>query len=218
MYFRYAIFRALFITLTDFVPSTSTNTVWSACEKKKKTRKHRRYSWVYYAKKNNRKWEKSVTDGSAFTERKTRLEKLVSFQEQELSLLLRIFFLNVTKTYLFFLFVRWKTNTCRLAFFPRVRNKQLVILDSYYVVRAKSFWIIINPLLTKLVRSRRLYISLVLFFVLWISTSFHSIETRKELRSICNHPDLSPPSRLVNNIHVFSRQIKAIVYLLSSLF
>ena len=127
------------------------------------------------------------------------------------------FFLNVTKTYLFFLFVRWKTNTCRLAFFPRVRNKQLVILDSYYVVRAKSFWIIINPLLTKLVRSRRLYISLVPFFVLWISTSFHSIETRKELRSICNHPDLSPLSRLVNNIHVFSRQIKAIVYLLSSL-
>ena len=36
MYFRYAIFRALFITLTDFVRSTSTNTVWYACEKTKK--------------------------------------------------------------------------------------------------------------------------------------------------------------------------------------
>ena len=48
------------------------------------------------------------------------------------------FFLNVNKTCLFCLFVRWKTNTCRLAFFPSARNKQLDILDSHYVFKVRS--------------------------------------------------------------------------------
>ena len=48
------------------------------------------------------------------------------------------FFLNVNKTYLFCLFVRWKTNTCRLAFYPSARNKQLDILDSHYVFKVRS--------------------------------------------------------------------------------
>ena len=36
------------------------------------------------------------------------------------------------------MFVRWKTNTCRLAFFPSARNKQLDILDSYFVFKVRS--------------------------------------------------------------------------------
>ena len=59
-------------------------------------------------------------------------------QKQELSFLLWIFFLNVNKTCLFCLFVRWKTNTCRLAFHPSARNKQLHILDSHYVFKVRS--------------------------------------------------------------------------------
>ena len=48
------------------------------------------------------------------------------------------FFLNVNKTCLFCLFVRWKTNTCRLAFFPSARNKQFDILDSNYVFKVRG--------------------------------------------------------------------------------
>ena len=36
------------------------------------------------------------------------------------------------------MFVRWKTNTCRLAFYPSARNKQLDILDSYFVFKVRS--------------------------------------------------------------------------------
>ena len=150
--------------------------------RQKKTRKHRRCSWVYYAKKKKQEMRKICKWWKCFYWKKNEAREVSFIPRARTEFAFEnFFFLNVTKTCLFFLFVRWKINTCRLAFFPRVRNKQLVIIDSYYVVKAKSFCIIINPFLTKLVRSRRLYISLVLFIVLWISTSSHSIETRKEL-------------------------------------
>ena len=103
----------------------------------KNEERHKRYLLVLQKKKlNNRKIQKSKNNESGFFRKKN--EKLILRQEQELSFLLWIFFLNVNKTCLFCLFVRWKTNTCRLAFFPSARNKQLDILDSYFVFKVRS--------------------------------------------------------------------------------
>ena len=76
------------------------------------------------------------------------MEVVLSSENEKVSFELRAraeiafldFFKKRNKTYLFCLFVRLKANTCRLAFFPSARNKQLDIPDSHYVfiVRGQS--------------------------------------------------------------------------------
>ena len=61
---------------------------------------------------------------------------------------------------------------------------------------------IINPLLTKFVRSRWLDVGLVLFFAsLWTSTSSRSINTQKRTWPISSHLDRT---NSVNNLYVLN--------------
>ena len=75
------------------------------------------------------------------------MEVVLSSENEKVSFELRaraeiafwiFFFKKRNKTYLFCLFVRLKANTCRLAFFPSARNKQLDIPDSHYVFIVRS--------------------------------------------------------------------------------